>query len=47
MKKIILISVGLILAVQSTSAQTLTWAKQIGADAQDGKTGHGFVHLVR
>ncbi len=35
MKKIILISVGLILAVQSTSAQTLTWAKQIGADAQD------------
>jgi hypothetical protein len=34
MKKII-ISVGLILAVQSTSAQTLTWAKQIGADAQD------------
>ena len=35
MKKLILISVGLILAVQSTSAQTLTWAKQIGADAQD------------
>jgi len=35
MKKLILISVGLILTVQSTSAQTLTWAKQIGADAQD------------
>jgi hypothetical protein len=35
MKKLVLISVGLILAVQSTSAQTLTWAKQIGADAQD------------
>jgi hypothetical protein len=35
MKKLILISVGLILTVQSTSAQTLTWAKQMGAGAQD------------
>ena len=35
MKKLILISVGLILAVQSTSAQTLTWGKQIGAGGQD------------
>ena len=35
MKKLILISVGLILTVQSTSAQTLTWGKQIGAGGQD------------
>jgi hypothetical protein len=47
MIKTLSLCIGLILAVQSTSAQTLTWAKQIGADAQDGKTGHGFVHLVR
>jgi hypothetical protein len=35
MKKTLSLCIGLILAVQSTSAQTLTWAKQIGADAQD------------
>jgi hypothetical protein len=35
MKKITSLCFGLILTAQSTSAQTLTWAKQIGADAQD------------
>ena len=35
MIKTLSLCIGLILAVQSTSAQTLTWAKQIGADAQD------------
>jgi hypothetical protein len=35
MKKLIFLSVGLILAAKSTSAQTLKWAKQMGAGAQD------------
>ena len=35
MKKLIFLSVGLILAAKSISAQTLKWAKQMGAGAQD------------
>lgn len=35
MKKLILLSIGLLLTAQSTSAQSLKWVKQMGSGSQD------------